>query len=110
MENNLNKEENKRSEVDGVSGSISVSQGRTDRYRCIYSNSNWFNGCEYFVVKDDGKCLSIRKCGLEVPKAAQKWCRMDSGGYFQCVSELPLSQFEFDDEESTEDEVRIYYR
>lgn len=89
-----------------VSGSISVSMGRTERYRNIYSNSNFFIVGEYYVLKDDGECLTITRCGLDVPKKAQMFIKTG----FQCISELPIKKFEFDAEESNCDEVRIYYR
>lgn len=93
-----------------VSGSISVSMGRTERYRQIYSNSNFFIGGDYYVLKDDGESLTITRCGLEVPKNAQMFVKGKTGGWFQCVSELPIKKIEFDAEESNCDEVRIYYR
>lgn len=90
-----------------ISGSISVSKGRAYPYRQLYSNSEWFDNAEYFVIEDDGECLIIKKCYMEIPKNAQKFT---SGRHFQFLSELPLGTFEFDEEESNEDELVIYYR
>ena len=90
-----------------VSGSINVTAGRNERYRQVHSNSKWFDNSEYFTIKDDGDCLKIKKCGLQIPKNAQKFT---SSRHFMYVSELPLGRFEFDVEESSEDELVIYYR
>jgi hypothetical protein len=94
-------------ELRRISGGISISKVR-ERYRCIYSNSKWFEECEWYQIKDDGECITIKKClGVEVPRKAQKFTKSK---HFQFVSELPTGKFEFDEEESTIDEVRIYYR
>lgn len=90
-----------------VSGSINVHKGRSDRYRDIYSKSSWFDNAEYFDIKDDGECLIIKKCYLEIPKNAQKFTK---ARHFQFVSELPLGTFDIVEDESNEDELVIYYR
>jgi hypothetical protein len=83
---------------------VHIYKGRADRYRVLHSSSKWFDGCEYFIIKDDANgCLRIIKCYLEIPKNAQK---RTTG--FQFVSELPIGTFKFD-EDSTEDELIIYY-
>ena len=97
-------------EIKNNSGSISVSMGRTERYRQISSNSSFFIAGEDYVLKDDGECLTITRCGLEGHKNAQKCGNAKTGALFQFVSELPIKKLEFDTEESTCDEVRIYYR
>ena len=83
-----------------VSGSISVCMGRNDNYRAISSNSNFFADADYFLLKEDGECLTITKHRLEIPKKAQKIRRTDYGYYFQFASEMPLGKFEFDEDES----------
>jgi len=90
-----------------VSGSITVYKGRADRYRDIYSKSSWFDNAEYFDIQDDGECLIIKKCYMEIPKTAQKFTK---ARHFQFVSELPLGTFDIDKDESNEDELVIYYR
>jgi hypothetical protein len=91
-----------------VSGSISITKGRTERYRAVYSNSNWFDECEWYSIKDDGECLKIQKClGIEIPKNAQKFPKTK---HFQFTSELPIGKFEFDEDESDKDTLVIYYR
>lgn len=92
--------------IGGVICSITISNGRNDNYRQFKSNSNWFSDSEYYTLNEEDGCLTINKHYMEVPKNAQKTNR----GYFHCVSAIPLGQFEFDDEESTEDQLVIYYR
>jgi hypothetical protein len=91
-----------------VSGSISITKGRTERYRAVYSNSNWFDECEWYQINDDGECLTIKKClSIEMPKTAQKLSKTKQ---FQFTSELPIGKFEFDEDESDKDMLVIYYR
>lgn len=89
-----------------VSGSIVINKGRSEKYRQFKSNSNWFENSEYYSFEENGNCLIITKHYLEVPKNAQK----TKTGHFMCLSELPLGKFEFDEQESTEDELVIYCR
>jgi len=46
---------------------------------------------------------------MEIPKNAKKIMRLVNSVYFHYVGELPLGSFDFDKQESTHDEVRIYY-
>lgn len=92
-----------------VSG-ISVTIGKNYRFRLVYSNSNFFSDTDYYLLKDDGECLIITKCRMQIPKNARKVCKPNSSGYtFNFESEMPLGKFEFD-EESNEDMVKIYYK
>ena len=91
-----------------ASGSISITKGRTERYRAVYSNSNWFDECEWYIIKDDGYCLTIKKClGIEIHKNAQKFSKTK---HFQFTSELPIGKFEIDEYDSDKDTLVIYYR
>jgi len=79
---------------------------KNDAYRQIHSNSNWFNNVEYFDITDDGYCLIIAKCYMEVKKRSKKFT---ASRHFTITSEMPLGRFAFEQEESTEDEIVIYY-
>lgn len=95
-----------------VSG-ISVHIGKNDNFRQIYSNSNFFSDTDYYLLKDDGECLTITKCRMQIPKNARKVCkpsRIRNAYYFQFESEMPLGKFEFDADESNEDVLKIYYK
>ena len=107
MKTDNKKEQNEQCTILVVSGSITVYKGRADRYRAIYSKSSWFDNAEYFEIQDDGECVVIKKCYLEMPKTAQKFTKSRN---FQFVSELPLGTFDIDEDESNEDELVIYYR
>ena len=107
MNTDSKKTETEQCTIPSVSGSISITKGRTDRYKQLYSNSKWFDVTEYFDIQDDGESLIIKKCYMEIPKTAQKFT---SGRHFQFVSELPLGTFDIDEEESNEDELVVYYR
>lgn len=91
-----------------VSGSVHITCGQTDRYRALYSNSKWFDECEWFSLIDNGNSLKIKKClGIEIPKSAQKFTK---SRHFQFVSEIPFGHFEFDEDESDIDVLVIHYR
>ena len=102
-----NQKNDKALHIGFVSGSITIYKGRLNHYRVIYSKSSWFDNAEYFDIQDDGECLIIKKCYLEIPKNAQKFTKARQ---FQFVSELPLGTFDIDEDESNEDELFIYYR
>lgn len=104
MHTDNKKNETEQCAIPVVSGSIVISKGRAEIYRQFKSNSNWFKNYEYFTLKEEGDCLIITKHYLEVPKNAQK----TKTGHFMCLSQLPLGKFEFDEQESTEDELVIY--
>jgi hypothetical protein len=95
-----------RSEKTAISGSIAIYNGNTDRFRTFCSNSKWFDGSDYFSIKQEYGCLRIIKHYLEIPYKARKVKK----GQFQYLSEIPIGRFEFDEEESTEDELVIYYQ
>jgi hypothetical protein len=99
--------EPKQCTIPSVSGSITVYKPKNDRNRKIYCKSEWFNDVEYFEFIEEESFLLIRKCLLEIPKKAIK---MPKSRCFDMVSELPIGTFSVDDEESTEDELVIYYR
>jgi hypothetical protein len=103
----MNKEQTPHHCKTDISGSINVTASINERYRQIHSNSKWFDNSEYFTIKDDGECLTIKKCGLQIPKNAKKFT---TSRHFNYISELPLGRFEFDIDESSEDELVIYYR
>jgi hypothetical protein len=69
-EKTLIENENQLSCLGAVSGSIHVTDGRTERYRQFHSASKWFDECEWFQLIDDmNGTLTIKKCmGIEIPK------------------------------------------
>lgn len=95
--------------IASANGSINVTKGSAERYRQFHSNSKWFDECEWFQLVDDmNGTLIIKKClGIEIPKNSQKFT---SSRHFMCVSEIPLGRYEIDEEESSIDELVIYYR
>jgi len=90
-----------------VSGSINVCDGARYSQKNIHISTNWTNA-EYYTIKDDGECLVITKCFLDVHKKAKK---LNNSNHL-CIehSEIQNGCYFFDDEESTEDEAVIYYR
>jgi hypothetical protein len=108
-EKTLIENENQLSCLGAVSGSIHVTDGRTERYRQFHSASKWFDECEWFQLIDDmNGTLTIKKCmGIEIPKNAQKFT---SSRHFMCISEIPLGRYEIEEDESTIDELVVYYR
>jgi len=78
------------------------------RHRFIYSKYKWFDGCEYFTIKDNGECVIIGKCyGVDTPKKSYKFSKSRK---FGIESDLPVGKFEIDVDESNEDELFIYYK
>ena len=90
-----------------VSGSIIVYDGIRLSQKHIKINKDWAN-TEYFTIKDDGECLVIKKCYMDIPKNAYK---LRKGCLLSIEhSEIQNGKYVFDNEESTEDEAVVYYR
>jgi len=53
--NQILEEAEKQCDIHVVSGSISITKDRADRYKQLYSSSEWFDGTEYFDIQDDGE-------------------------------------------------------
>ena len=105
----MNNAEKHQLTIPRVSGSIHITNGRTERYRQFHSSSKWFDECELFQLIDNNEgLLLIRKClGIEIPKNAQKFT---SSRHFMCRSEIPVGRYKIDEDESTIDELVVYYR
>jgi hypothetical protein len=89
------------------SGTITVSKikGKSDRLRYYASNMEWFNDAEYFVFNENEHGFTIKKClCIEIPKNAIKFNLRT-----QKESDVPEGKYEIDEEESTIDELVIYY-
>ena len=93
-----------------LSGSIIITEQKNrPRQRQITSNSNWFD-CDYilFNVKDDH--ISITKPNLDYRGKAYKPTKQNSHFHLLVTAEIPFGKFEIDVDDSTEDELVIYYR
>lgn len=105
MNTDSKKEQNEQCTIPVVSGSITVFEGTAINQKKIYSNSKWFD-CEYYDVNIFDDYFTITKCYLEITKKARK---LNKAKQLSLICDIPLGEFEFD-EESTEDELVIYYR
>ena len=85
---------------------ITITKGGQLNQRHLYSNSEWFN-VEYYAIKDDGECLTITKCYLDIPDDARK---MNKKNTITIVSDIPFGEYLFDKEESNEDIAVVYYK
>jgi hypothetical protein len=105
-----NQKENKALHISDFSGSIVVSELKNKpNQRQITSNSTWFDG-DYilFNVKDD--YISITRPDLDYRGKVQKPTKQNNTYHLVVTAEIPFGKFEFDVDESTEDELVIYYR
>ena len=93
-----------------VSGSIVVSELKNrPNQRQITSNSNWFN-CDYILFNVEDGCISITKPDLDYRGKSHKPTKQNNWWHFLVTAELPFGKFEFDVDDSTEDELIVYYR
>lgn len=91
----------------GVSGSITFSEhSRGDRYRQCRSILKFFEGEIRFKEYED--CIVFRKPSIDDNDSIKT--TPHKGGYkFNIKCNIPLGNFKIDREESTEDELVIYY-
>lgn len=94
----------------GVSGSISVTKHTGINQVHITSKSNFFDG--YLIIKDDGEKLIFRKPSIDYRGKIYKPKYYKNSKVFitAIVSDMPLGKFDFDVNESCEDELVVYYR
>lgn len=96
--------------IPSVSGSIVVSEQKNKpNQRQITSNSNWFD-CDYILFNAKEDYISITKPSLDYRGKSQKPTKQNNSYHFLVTAELPLGKFEFDVDDSTEDELVVYYR
>jgi len=102
--------ETERCTIPSVSGSISVTKHTGINQVHISSKSNFFDG--YLIIKDDGESLTFTKPTIDYngKMYKPKFYKKAQNYITAIVSEMPLGKFDFDDEESTEDELVVYYR
>ena len=84
---------------------ITVSYDYKNKQKQIHSASKWFSE-EYYVLTEYNGYLIIKKCYFEIPIRASKLAKNNS---FKMFSEMPNGKFQFNIEESNEDELIIYY-
>ena len=91
----------------GVSGSICI-YDYNPRQGCkeIIIKSDWVDDAEYFIIEQDTDGLVIQKCYLDIPRNALKISKQN---HLRIELEIPNGTFDID-EESTEDELVVYYR
>ena len=91
--------------MNSTKGYLRVSESATRDCRQISFKSDWFIGGEYYSIDEYDDYMVVTKHYIDMPSTALK----SKKGYFQCKSVAPLGRFEIDQEESTEDEIIIYY-
>jgi len=99
--------ETKQCTIPSVIGSISIHRYGRLTQRAIKSKTKWFDECEYYTIEADEECIIITKCRMEIQKKAHRYTK---GTGLKVEMDLPYGNFVFDDEESTEDELVVYYR
>ncbi len=94
-----------------VSGSISIAIGGNPLARQMQSNSIFFEANENYIIKISDEKIVIAKPTIDYNGKTYKASKKGSGWVtFQIQAELPLGKFEFDEDETDEDSVAIYYR
>ena len=92
-----------------VIGSITVSKGNRPTNKHITSNHIFFSEPITYYVSDG--CIYLRHCFIDDNKNIVKPVMDKKTGYYHfyiCIEEIELKKYEFE-EDSTEDEVIIYY-
>ena len=89
------------------SGTITVTKGRnkSETFRYIYSNADWFKEAEFYIFKENEYGFTVQKClCIEIPNNAVKFTTQA-----HLFSQIPVGKYQIDEEESTTDELVIYY-
>jgi hypothetical protein len=72
-----------------------------------FHNKEWFNNCEFFTITDnlEHKYLHVKKHYIDIPKKA----RNVKNTRFCFFADIPVGNYEIDEDESNQDELIIYY-
>jgi len=92
-----------------ISGSIFIEKNNDKGQLKLVSNSNWFDS-EYVIVSIDEDCIIINKPTLDYRGRMFKVMNIGLNSVVKLSLELPMGKFEFDTDESTEDELVVYCR
>ena len=86
--------------------SIVRSGRKYNNHRNIFSNNPFFKKGDYVTIEEDDYCLIITKHGLDTPHNAKV---ITSEGRIHHITNIKPGRYEIDEEESTEDQLIIYY-
>ncbi len=95
--------------IDSVIGSITVTKGNRPTNKHITSKHIFFSEPTVYEVKDG--CIYLRHCFFDDNKNIVKPVMDKRNGYYHfyiSIEEIELKKYEFE-EDSTQDEVIIYY-
>jgi hypothetical protein len=90
---------------------ISVRVANQDPYeRKFYTNSTFFDDCEFYQIEITDKKVIIKKCCLDTPEDAKTINRNKKGHIsFALTCDVPYGVYPFDKEETNDDELVFYY-
>ena len=103
------KKDRQQRNIPCVRGSIVVSKAQKNHQLHITSKSKWFE-YDYILFKIKEDYISITKPNLDYRGKFQKPTKQGDFYHLTITGELPLGKFEFDEDDSNEDELVIYYR
>tara|TARA_R110000868_G_scaffold103241_2_gene284352 strand:- start:810 stop:1139 length:330 start_codon:yes stop_codon:yes gene_type:complete len=90
---------------------IFVSLGRGNAYRQINTKSTFFDGCEYFIIKEDEDKITFERAPLDTRRNIKKAVKDNAGWVrFQFTSQIPVGRYVVDTDDSDEDRIVVYYK
>jgi hypothetical protein len=91
-----------------VNNSINIEKNNDRGQIKIVSKSNWFD-TEYVIVTIYEDCIVINKPDLDYNGKMFKVLKIGQNNVVKLTMELPIGKFYFDTDESTEDELVMYF-
>ncbi|HRH53149.1 MAG TPA: hypothetical protein PLN38_07485 [Chitinophagales bacterium] len=90
---------------------VSIQIGNKNETR-VYTNSSFFDDCEFYQVDVTDKKVVIKKCCLDTPKNAKTIRRTKKGHiiFTLALADIPCGVYPFDKEETNDDELVFYYK
>lgn len=89
-----------------VSGSIIIYKHTHNRQVHIWSKSNFFDG-EVYIKQHNGR-IEFGKVGITYEGKRYKFHKTKGTYHCAIVAELPIGEFDFDEDESNQDVVVVY--
>jgi len=106
MNTDNKKTETEQCTIPSVSGCINFTQQGYDKLH-VRSKSNFFENEVVIDILDD--CIVFKLAGLD-DKNSKKLTKYKYGFQATLQSNAPTGKFDFDEDESTEDKLVVYYR
>jgi hypothetical protein len=89
---------------------IRVLSGRIPNYKFLMSKSEFLIPKNSYKIIDDGESITISNPDIDYMKQTYKFHLVNNWKKTHFISEIPPGEYLIDEDESNEDQIKIYYK